>query len=377
MAISGVGTAAGAAPPPELSSPGFGRRIVQLLVLAAVTAALVGTLPGLDDVRARFAHAQPAWLVAAGLLELGSTLAYVVAFRGIFCRRLSWRFSYEIGMAEQATNVLLPAGGVGGLALGAWALRQGGMNTGHIARRSVAFFVLTSAPNFIVAAVAGGALATGIAPGSGPQVVTLALALLAVATIALVAVLPLVLGRIGAVGPSRAGRSRLQRAEDVVRRGAVTIADGVSDAAALLRERDPQVLLGVAGYMLLDVAALAAAFAAFGTVPSLAAFTFAYVIGQLGGLIPLPGGIGGTDGGLIVALSLYGSPLSLATAAVLAYRAFQLGIPAILGAIAFVQLRRTLAGSDAPGALCEPLADPLPRIALPAREGAQAKSVTA
>ncbi|HEY5145018.1 MAG TPA: lysylphosphatidylglycerol synthase domain-containing protein [Solirubrobacteraceae bacterium] len=368
MATKAAGIAAGAAPPPELSSRGLARRIAQLLVLAAITAALVSSLPGLDDVRARFAHAQPAWLVAAGLLELGSTLAYVVAFRGIFCRRLSWRFSYEIGMAEQATNVLLPAGGVGGLALGAWALRQGGMSTGHIARRSVAFFFLTSAPNFLVAAVAGGLLAAGIAPGSGPQVVTLTLALLAVAAIALVAVLPLVLGRVGAVGAAEADRSRLRRAEGALRRGAVTISDGVADAAALLRERDPQVLFGVAGYMLFDVAALAAAFAAFGTVPALAAFLFAYVIGQLGGLIPLPGGIGGTDGGLIVALSLYGSPLALATAAVLAYRAFQLGIPAILGAIAFVQLRRTLSSADAPAALCEPLADPLPRVRPPARE---------
>ncbi len=374
MASGEAGTLGGAAAAaaPELSSRSLGRRVAQLLVLGAITAALISTLPGLDDVRARFAHAQPAWLVAAGLLELGSTLSYVVAFRGIFCRRLSWRFSYEIGMAEQATNVLLPAGGVGGLALGAWALRQGGMNTGHIARRSVAFFVLTSAPNFIVAAVAGGALAAGIAPGTGPRAVTITLALLAAATIALVAVLPLVLGRIGPAGPADAGRSRLRRAEDAVRRGAATIAGGVADAASLLRERDPLVLLGIAGYMLFDVAALAAAFAAFGTVPSLAAFLFAYVIGQLGGLIPLPGGIGGTDGGLIVALSLYGSPLSLATAAVLAYRAFQLGIPAILGSIAFVQLRRTLVASDAPAAMCEPLADPLPLVVLPVREGTAA-----
>ena len=92
-----------------------------------------------------------------------------------------------------------------------------------------------------------------------------------------------------------------------------------------------------------DLLSLAAAFAAFGTMPSLAAFIFAYAVGQLGGLIPLPGGIGGTDGGLIAALSLYGSPLSQATAAVLAYRAFQLGLPAILGSVAFVQLRHTLA----------------------------------
>jgi uncharacterized membrane protein YbhN (UPF0104 family) len=57
-------------------------------------------------------------------------------------------------------------------------------------------------------------------------------------------------------------------------------------------------------------------------------------------LIPLPAGIGGTDGGLIGALVLYGSSVSSAAAAVLAYRAFQLGVPAVLGLIAFIQLRR-------------------------------------
>ncbi|HEU4979543.1 MAG TPA: lysylphosphatidylglycerol synthase domain-containing protein, partial [Solirubrobacteraceae bacterium] len=111
------------------------------------------------------------------------------------------------------------------------------------------------------------------------------------------------------------------------------------------------------GYMTFDVLALWAAFEAFGGAPPAGPFVFAYVIGQLGGLIPLPGGIGGTDGGLIGALVLYGAPLSQATAAVLAYRAFQLGIPALLGTVAFVQLRRRLTRHPEPAALCFPLAD--------------------
>jgi len=78
-------------------------------------------------------------------LELCSCLSYVVAFRGVFCRRLEWRFSYEVGMAEQGTNVLVPAGGVGGLALGAWVLRQGGMAAERIARRSVSFRLIEAA----------------------------------------------------------------------------------------------------------------------------------------------------------------------------------------------------------------------------------------
>jgi len=354
--------------PRELSAGGFARRAGGLVLVGLVVALLISTLPGLDEVRERFAHAEPFWLVALFFLEVASCLSFVVAFRGVFCTRLGWRFSYEIGMAEQGTNVLVPAGGVGGLALGAWALRQGGMSTDRIARRSVAFFVLTSAPNFVCAAVFGLALATGALPGGGPLILTWALGGLAIAAILLVAVLPRILDRVGPAPTGTAERgSRRTRARRFVRRAATTVAGGVHDAAGLLRARQPYALFGAVGYMALDVVALAAAFAAFGSTPPFAAFVFAYVIGQLGGLIPLPGGIGGIDGGLIGALTLYGSPLAQATAAVLAYRVVQLGIPAILGSVAFVQLRRTLSREEAPAALCEPFERALPVFTLPPR----------
>jgi uncharacterized protein (TIRG00374 family) len=354
--------------PRELSAGGFARRAGGLVLVGLVVALLISTLPGLDEVRERFAHAEAGWLVVLFFLEVASCLSYVVAFRGVFCTRLGWRFSYEIGMAEQGTNVLVPAGGVGGLALGAWALRQGGMSADRIARRSVSFFVLTSAPNFLCAAFFGLALATGVLPGGGPLILTWALGGLAVAAIVLVAVLPRILHQVGPEpGEATEDESRRARAGRFVRRAAGSVADGVHDAASLLKARQPYALLGSVGYMALDVVALAAAFAAFGSTPPFAAFVFAYVIGQLGGLIPLPGGIGGIDGGLIGALTLYGSPLSQATAAVLAYRVVQLGIPAILGSVAFVQLRRTLVREEAPAALCEPVDRPLPVFTLPAR----------
>jgi glycosyltransferase 2 family protein len=354
--------------PRELGPGELARRAAGLGLLVVVVALLIGTLPGLEEVRERFADADPKWLLVAFVLELGSCLSYVVAFRGVFCVRLGWRFSYEIGMAEQGTNVLLPAGGVGGLALGAWALRQGGMSARRIGRRSVSFFILTSIPNFVCAAVLGCALGTGLLPGPGPAVVSATVGVLALATIVLVAALPRLLARIGPdhEGPLRhdSMRTRVRR---VARRAAGTIAEGVQDAAELLRTREPYVLVGSIGYMALDVAALRAAFEAFGGSPDFAAFVFAYVIGQLGGLIPLPGGIGGVDGGLIGALTLYGNPLALSTAAVLAYRVVQLGIPAILGSVAFVQLRRTLSRGEAPAALCEPVSGPLPVVRLRSR----------
>jgi uncharacterized membrane protein YbhN (UPF0104 family) len=324
--------------PDELDPRHMRRRLVQLAIFVALVAGAISVLPGLSDVRERFSQAQPGWIVMIGIIELASCLAYVVAFRGVFCRGMGWRFSYDIGMAEQATNVLLPAGGAGGLALGAWALREGGMSTTHIARRSIAFFIITSTPNFICAAIFGAALATGVLPGDAPAGPTWTLTGLAFLTIVAVLSLPRLLAR----------WSFLPRVTEAV-------SAGVRDSIALVRSRDPLIIGGSVGYMAFDVLALVAAFNAFGDVPPVGSLLFAYVIGQLGGLIPLPGGIGGTDGGLIGAQVLYGTPLSEATAAILAYRAFQLALPALLGIVAFVQLRRTLADHDAPAALCIPL----------------------
>lgn len=50
------------------------------------------------------------------------------------------------------------------------------------------------------------------------------------------------------------------------------------------------------------------AFQAFGLSPPPTVVLMGYLIGQLGGLLPLPGGIGGIDGGLIATLIVYGTP---------------------------------------------------------------------
>jgi uncharacterized membrane protein YbhN (UPF0104 family) len=168
-----------------------------------------------------------------------------------------------------------------------------------------------------------------------------------------VVLLPRLLARIDPSKPGGAVTGRLRSA-------AVTLDNGIRDTGRLLLAGQWQAIAGAIGYLAFDVAALIAGFAAFGGGLPLAPLIFAYVIGQLGGLIPLPAGVGGTDGGLIGAMVLYGSPLSQAAAAVLAYRLFQLGVPAVLGAIAFIRLRRTLSQSPAPAAACAPLAEPLP-----------------
>jgi uncharacterized membrane protein YbhN (UPF0104 family) len=341
--------------PDELDTRHLVRRLIGLAIVIGVIAIAVISLPGLGTLRARFGDVDARLLIVIALLKLGSCLSNIVAFRDVFCPKMSWRFSYRLGMAEQATNVLLPTGGAGGLALGAWALHQGGMDTEHIGRRSVSFFVLTSLPNFAVTAVLGPLLLIGVFSGYAPTVWTILFTALAWAAAFIIAMLPFALRRLA---HNRWDGKLVGKLRIIV----VSLAGGIRDVGTLLRERRWRAILGALGYLGFDIAALVVAFAAFGSHRALAPIVFGYVIGQLGGLIPLPGGIGGTDGGLIGALVLYGSPLPTATAAVLAYRAFQVGVPAILGAQAFVGLRHTLTGSQTPHLDCGELAEARPLV---------------
>ena len=117
--------------------------------------------------------------------------------------------------------------------------------------------------------------------------------------------------------------------------------------------------------MAFDIATLGLCFRAFGYTPPFAVLVFAYLIGQLGGLLPIPGGIGGIEGGLLGTFAIYQVPLASAAAAVIAYRALQLWIPGVLGSVAFVQLRATLRREHSPEAICQPLAEPIARPATP------------
>jgi hypothetical protein len=69
----------------------------------------------------------------------------------------------------------------------------------------------------------------------------------------------------------------------------------------------------------------------------------AYFVGMLANTLPLPGGIGGVDGGMIGAFAAFDVNFGYATVAVLVYRGFAFWAPTIPGAIAYLQLRKTVA----------------------------------
>jgi uncharacterized protein (TIRG00374 family) len=335
--------------PAELSGGHLRRRVLVVSGLVLLVVALVTLLPGLDTLRGRLAQARPGWLALAVGLKLLSGVSYVAVFRSVFCRHMSWRVSLEIGMSELGANALFPTGGAGGLALGAWALRRGGMPADHIARRTVAFFLLTSVANVVGLILIGLALAAGLVPGKASLVLTLVPA--GVAALAIVGAL--LVGRLAAGGQRRL-LAREERRRPRTAKALAAVAEGVDESLRLLRERDRGLIVGAIGYLAFDVMILWATFHAFGSTPELGIIWIAYLIGELGGLIPVPGGLGGVDAGLVGTLTLYGVPVNAAAAAVLAYRAVALWVPAVFGTLAFLRLRRTLAGEAHAIATCFP-----------------------
>jgi uncharacterized membrane protein YbhN (UPF0104 family) len=303
-------------------------------VLALLALVLIAAfMPGLDGVRDKLAGAALGWLIVAVALEVASSFSYVLMFRPIFCSAMSRRESIRIGLSEVGMGSIVPASGAGGLALGAWVLRRKGMDADRIARRSVAFFLIKSSVNFIAVAVIGVLLAAHFV---GPK---LSIWLTLVPALAAVGVLATVVA-VARLGEGRdPGGGRVRQALHTARSWIVA---GTADALQLVRSGNPLLFAGALGYWAFDNAVLWATFQAVGDAPPLSVILMGYLIGQLGGLLPLPGGIGGIEGGLLGTLVVYGAPVDATAAAVLAYRLILFWIPLLLGIPAFAALWRRL-----------------------------------
>jgi uncharacterized protein (TIRG00374 family) len=329
--------------PDEVAPGRLGRRALQVFALVVVLVLIAVLTPGLADVRHLLARASPGWIALGVGFELLSCASYVLMFRPIFCRTMGWRTSWEIAGSELAVGSIVPASGAAGVALGAWVLRRGGMPADKIARRSVAFLLIKSSVNFVAVVVLGVVMAFA---SDQPLWLTAGPATLAALAIALVAVVP----RFGAGGKPATDAGRFRRAVAATRRALV---DGAAEAIELAKERDPLVVIGAFGYWAWDNAVLWATFHAVGASVPLSTILMGYLIGQIGGLLPIPGGVGGIDGGLIGTLIVYGAPAAATAAAVLLYRVILFWVPLLTGAVAFASLRKALA-EDEREDLCRP-----------------------
>ena len=326
--------------PDEADPRRIGRHAAAAVGCLLVLLLVVVLAPGLGKVRSQAQNASPAWLALAIAFELLSCLSYVAMFRPIFCNRMSWRTASELGWSELAMGSIVPASGAGGLALGAWALSRSGMPGEVIARRSVAFFLIKSSVNFVAVALVGAAMAFGVGPDQSLWLTALP-AVLALAAIGAVATL----ARLGETDLPDASASRRARA---FAHGRNALVGGVREAGGILAKRHPLVIFGAIGYWLFDNAVLWATFRAIGVSVPITVILMGYLIGQLGGALPLPGGIGGIDGGLLGTLVVYGTSAASTAAAVLLYRVILFWVPLLIGGVAFVSLRRSLNDPERP-----------------------------
>jgi uncharacterized membrane protein YbhN (UPF0104 family) len=307
------------------------RRVVALAILALIAVAVLAVASEAAGISTRLSEGRPAWLILAAGFELFSALGFVVAFQAVFGEWLPRRMILRMGLAVRAATILLPAGGLVAIGVGARALRRGGMPGAKTGPRIVAFLLITNAPNLIVLGVLGIALGAVLLYGPDGTILTIIPAAIALSAISLTMLLPM-------VSHQRLVRAPLKFPRRVVSVAAEQLELGVIEARALASGRGWR-LLGAVAYYAFDNAVLWATFKALGhTHPRIATLVMAYLIGSATGSLPTPAGIGAVEGGMIGLFVLYGTPAICAGISVLAYRAVSTGLPLLLGGVALLAI---------------------------------------
>lgn len=336
--------------PPKVTITRRQALVFALFVVSAV-AFLYFVLPqlsGLEDTWKRVENGTPGWLVAALLFRVGSYAGYMWLFQTVCVREespIDFRASYQITMAGVAATRLFAAAGAGGIALTAWALRRAGLDRRHVAERMVAFNVLLYTVYALALLIGGFGLYLGVFHGPAPFALTLLPALIMGGLFVIVYTTALLPGDVERrLASWSSGRGRIRRVVARLAAAPASVAAGVRLSVEIVRGREWGIVGGILWWAF-DIATLWAAFHAYsGQTPPIAVIVVAYFIGMLGNMLPLPGGIGGVDGGMIGAFAAFDVNTGLAVVAVLTYRAFAFWLPTLPGAIAYLQLRRTVAG---------------------------------
>ncbi|MEA2168938.1 MAG: hypothetical protein QOF76_2238 [Solirubrobacteraceae bacterium] len=297
---------------PNLSDTLRRLRVPALILAAVVTIAIVvgGPAQHFLDALGRVVSADPRWAIAAAVFEALSFAGYIALLWHVAgSERFGLRESYRTTMAGAAATRLLPTAGAGGAALTLWVLRK----AGHSASRTLLTFLVLLYSVFLVAILGAGLAA---ADHGALALVPAALAGGALLVAAVLTWRPI-------------GRTR-------------TLSLAVRDAGRIVRRPAPH-LLGALAWWGFDCAVLWATFHAVGGAGGLdtGVLVLGYFLGQVANTVPLPGA---ASSGMIGVFIAFGVAPEMALAAVLAYRAIAIWLPAPAGAHALGGLRRTVAG---------------------------------
>ncbi len=314
-------------------------KLVGYLVVAYLILRLI---PTLNEALHSLKRVSWEWIVGAILLEVISETGFVLAWREIVdpdrvldADGRGWRMDQRVAWAQLGGGLVVPGGSLGGMGVGGWILHRFGMTTKVIAERQFNLSFLNTAVDALALIVVGVGLAAGIFAGEDNLLLTLLPAALAAGGVALALVI---------AGRAKRRGDPAQAKHPKVARTISTLADAVNDTKRLVTSRASLVtVLGAVAYLGFDLLILFLALHAVHAqpAPTFAVVLMAYIIGALGGSIPLPASVG-TIGGIAGMLIVYGVHHNPAVAAVLLHQAIGLVVPLVGGTIAYFVIRRKL-----------------------------------
>jgi uncharacterized membrane protein YbhN (UPF0104 family) len=351
---AGGDAAAAASPQPDVPAAGaahrragalrdarrhLGRKALKLLGYAVFAYLIVRLLPGLEHAIQSLEQVHWQWVLLAVTLEVLSESGFVLSWRAIVDpeglleqegrgRHVAARAAW----AQLGGGMFVPGGSLSSVGVGAWILHRFGMPSDVIVERQFNLQFLNTATDALALIVFGIGLAIGILPGSSNLLLTLVPAVVAA------------LGLTAALVIAPHGEAYAQKAHAIhpkLASAIQTLSTAVEQTKRVLTHRDGlRCVVGAIGYLGFDVFVLWSAFGALGThpAPSFAVVLMAYIIGALGGSLPLPAGAGAV-GGMVGMLILYGVPHEAAVVAVLVYQAIGQLVPLVGGGIAYLLLR--------------------------------------
>ncbi|HEX3689507.1 MAG TPA: lysylphosphatidylglycerol synthase transmembrane domain-containing protein [Solirubrobacteraceae bacterium] len=295
-----------------------GWRALATVIIGVVSVGLLLWVAPPDDVGRQISDMNPFWVLGAVAFELASCLSYVIIFRRFFPepprsvgRTVAW-----IAMGAGA---VLPGGNISSAAATGVLLRRHGIGTRRLVTRCAALLSLLTGFGFLVNGAAGVWLLLGLPGGPHDLSHTGIPILVSIAVLGTAALVVHAGRRLGATAP------RVVRA----------LAAGLQGAWSVARTPHWR-LVGVAGFLCLDMAALWAACAATGHPLGFPAIVIAYCIGYLATAIPMPAGLGVLDTGLAASLVLYGLSPPASVSAVLVYHAIAIWVPGLGGLAAWL-----------------------------------------
>lgn len=315
---------------------------LKLLGWLVVAYLLLKVLPDLKQALHALERVRWGWLFAALGLEVLSESGFVASWRSIvdpeklLGRSASGQLvDRHAAWAQLGGGILVPGGSIASIGVGAWILHRFGMPSATIAERQFTLSFLNTTVDALALILLGVGLGLGIFSGEHNLLLTLLPAMIALAGLATAV---LVAHRATVLS------SRHAHKHPKISASINALAGAVADTERMLFHGDhPIGLLGACAYLGFDSLVLWTAFVTIHAhpLPGFPVVLMAYLIGALGGSIPLPAGLGAV-GGIAGMLILYGVGYRAAVAAVLLYEAVALLVPLVGGAVAYLFLRHDL-----------------------------------